>query len=345
VEEIKPLVELCKGGKLFAVQEWVAAGKPVNLPPRAGGRAAAKAPLQVAMDLGFHSLTEVLLKAGATAAGGRGDDPMEVAIGRRRFDLVELLVENGYDPAAVDMRRVFDTWDPALMEFFIERGADVESGNPLAYALCHRVRTALAVFKRNRERFPGFPEQANIALRHHCVAGDLKWVSLLLWAGADPYAPGVHEYDRDPHPDDPGSTALELAALYDHFEVLGLKQARLDPAHPATTGIVRWACKEKGLDLVKRLLDRGWNPNDQANGGSSVIPYLLRDLGWEARFRARTGYFDYLGGGSSESRVKLRAVQMLVGGADGGSRRTPGRSPTSGGRCSRSPPSTRPNSC
>ena len=31
-EEIKPLIELCKAGKLFAVQEWIAAEKPVNLP-------------------------------------------------------------------------------------------------------------------------------------------------------------------------------------------------------------------------------------------------------------------------------------------------------------------------
>jgi hypothetical protein len=31
-EEIKPLLELCRTGKLFEVQEWVRTGKPVNLP-------------------------------------------------------------------------------------------------------------------------------------------------------------------------------------------------------------------------------------------------------------------------------------------------------------------------
>ena len=33
VESIEPLVEMCKTGKLFDVQEWVAAGNPVNPPP------------------------------------------------------------------------------------------------------------------------------------------------------------------------------------------------------------------------------------------------------------------------------------------------------------------------
>ena len=71
--------------------------------------------------------------------------PMTRTLESRRFDLVKLLVEHGYDPAAVDLREVFDTWDPDLMENFIDRGADAETGRPLAYALCHRIRTALRV--------------------------------------------------------------------------------------------------------------------------------------------------------------------------------------------------------
>ena len=33
-DDIKPLVELCKAGKLFEVQKWIVSGKPVNGPPR-----------------------------------------------------------------------------------------------------------------------------------------------------------------------------------------------------------------------------------------------------------------------------------------------------------------------
>jgi len=32
-EEIKPLIDLCKAGRLFDVQAWIADGKPINPPP------------------------------------------------------------------------------------------------------------------------------------------------------------------------------------------------------------------------------------------------------------------------------------------------------------------------
>ena len=35
---------------------------------------------------------------------------------------------------------------------------------------------------------PAVREQANIALRYHCKEGNVKWIALMLWAGADPYA-------------------------------------------------------------------------------------------------------------------------------------------------------------
>jgi hypothetical protein len=33
LEEISPLADLCRAGKLFEVQDWIANGKPVNPPP------------------------------------------------------------------------------------------------------------------------------------------------------------------------------------------------------------------------------------------------------------------------------------------------------------------------
>jgi hypothetical protein len=102
------------------------------------------------------------------------------------------------------------------------------------------------IFKRYRDRFPSFPEQANIALRHHCKEGDLKWVSLMLWAGADPYAQGTENYaeERD---HGGGISALAFAALYRHFEVFKLKQIRLDPHHPGMHQLLCWLCKSEGL--------------------------------------------------------------------------------------------------
>lgn len=47
-----------------------------------------------------------------------------------RFE--QLLVKHGFDPKRVNMDSVFSTWDPEIMEYFVDRGANLESGMPLA---------------------------------------------------------------------------------------------------------------------------------------------------------------------------------------------------------------------
>jgi len=93
-----------------------------------------KSPLPVAIDKGFHSLVQLLLESGASVKESRYC-PLEHVLWNRRFDLIQLLVENGADIHSVGMETVFDTWSPEIAEFFIGKGADIETGNPLAYAL------------------------------------------------------------------------------------------------------------------------------------------------------------------------------------------------------------------
>ena len=188
-DEIKSLIELCKNGRLFDVQAWIQGSHPINPPPPPEKGARKKSPLQVAIDCGFHSLVQVLLEAGAEFQDERYN-ALEHALSERRLDIIKLLVKHGADIHSVDMAWVFDAWDPKIIEYFIEQGADVETGHPLASALCWRIRTALGVYKRHKDHFTSFQEQINIALRHHCKEGNLKWVSLMLWAVADPLAQG-----------------------------------------------------------------------------------------------------------------------------------------------------------
>jgi len=205
------------------------------------------------------------------------------------------------------------------MEYFIERGADLETGNPVAYAFCNRIRTAMGVFKKHRQRFPSFQEQANIALRYHCKEGNLKWVSLMLWVGAEPYAPGVCSYEEEKDPDDEGTSALEYAALYEHFDIFKLKQLRLDPSQPALHSVLRHA-SEKGPEVFKKLIDAGINPNDQENGGSSAIQSLIWSLGWvfSLSIYERTPQKNI---DTNESRERMKAIHLL---AKHGARWVPG---------------------
>jgi hypothetical protein len=307
-EEIKPLIDMCRTGRLFDVQEWMSSGKPVNPPPPPPKKTRRKSPLQVAIDCGFHSLVEVLLEAGAAIKEDRYN-PLEHAVLERRLDLVQLLVKYGADIHSVDMRSVFESRDPQIMEYFIEGGADVETDVPLAFAYCERIQSALGVFKRHENHFPSFREQVNIALRHHCGQGNLKWVSLMLWAGGDPYSRGPHSPDEDPDPDEDYHNALELAALNGHGEVFNIKKIGLDPSHQDSHGILRCACNSENPSLVEDLLKRKLNPNDQENGGSSLINVVLWGMTWNLSLfsERRTKYID-----TERAMDKLRMLRVLA---------------------------------
>lgn len=311
-DEIKPLVELCKAGRLFDVQAWIASGKPVNLPAPVNRRHG-KSPLDVAIQLGFHSMVQVLLEGGARIETGGWHDHVTEVLELRRFDLALLLIKHGFDPKSVDMEAVFMTWDPEIMEYFIEHGADVEAGNPLAFALSRRIRTALRIFKQLKDRFPSFQEQANIALRYHCKEGNLKWVSLMLWAGADPYAPGSYDYTEERDSDDPGLSALGWAALYRHPEVFDLRNLRLDPKNPALREAIGYTDGADGLRLLVRLLEMGVDPNDQDNGGCSVIQRFLSGMSWQLPCFDRWGREPARKNiDSSHARDRLKAIHILA---------------------------------
>ncbi len=309
-DEIQPLIELCKTGKLFEVQAWIASGKPVNPPPPPAKKARKKCPLQVAVEKGFHSLVQILLEAGAIIQDG-SFNAFEKALNDKRLDILKLMVAHGADINSVEMIYVFDAWDPKIIEYFIEQGADVETGYPLAEALCWKVRTALGVFKRHKNRFPSFQDQLNMALRHHCKEGNLKWVSLLLWAGADPYAKGTLSPNEEPDPDGEDLNALEFAALYEHTDIFKLKQIKIEPKSPDTRQLMAEACRSGNSDMLRELLQKGFNPVDQEDGGSSLITSIIQGMGYaydvDIYREIQRKDID-----TSETREKIKMVHILA---------------------------------
>jgi len=313
-EDLRPLVELCRAGKLYEAEKWLREGNPVNLPAEREKRVRRKSPLEVAIEHGFHSLVQLLLQNGAVK-----DEPtygaLSHALEKRRLDLIQLLVEYGADVRSVDMGSVFEAWDPEIMEYFIQQGADMETGKPMAHALMSRVRTALKVFKQYEERFPSFQEQADIALRHHCKEGNLKWVSLLLWAGANPYSRGPADCCEEQDPDEEDLNALEWAAMYEHFDVFRQKKIKLDPKNPALSKLMHCTCTGDGIDFLERLLKLGFPPNDQENGGSSHIqtllvrlPFYIPDFCPESfSFERPKPNLD-----RSESRDRMKGIHLLA---------------------------------
>ncbi len=309
-EELLPLIQLIRLGRLFDVQEWIASGKPVSLPDKTEGKRRKISPLETAIETGFHSMVQVILDGGAAVEELRYSALVH-ALEKRRLDFVELMVDHGADIHSVGMRTVFETWDREIVSFFIEQGADLDTGQPLAYALCSKMRPMLGVLKQYQERFPSFQEQANIALRYHCREGSLKWVALMLWAGADPYARGPDEPEAEYYPDDELQNAIELAAFHGHFDVFKLKAISLDPSNSDTKNLLREACYGGKTDLLKMLLEKGFTPLDAEDRGSSMIQGLLWRMSWDID-RFTNPFFHERQMDTSRSREAIKMIHMLA---------------------------------
>jgi len=276
-DELLPFIKLCKAGHLDEVQSWINAGKPINPPPPIKGRRR-KGPLHKAIDAGFYSIIEVLLKAGTVMADSR-PFALERALANRRLDIVKLLIQYGANIKAVEMDLVFETWQPEIIDYFFEHGADVETGNPLAAALCERIKTALGAFKRHKDRFPQLQSQIDIALRFHCREGDKKWAGLMLWAGANPYSKGPDSPYESPDPDGDIS-ALEYAAIWNRPEIFELKQIKITPDIPVADELFEAVCRSENADLLLKMLDSGFDPTKRSDQGSGLINACFSGMDW-----------------------------------------------------------------
>jgi len=303
-EEARSFIRLCETGRLYAIEEWIRAGRPILVP-----KDFRKTPLRVALKTGFHSLIELLLR--------HEDNPhikndfLKEALQIRRRDLVELAVEIGADMGSVSFADVLYSWDRTLATFFLEHGADPIKDVPFAWAFCDRIRTALGSYldcKRNRPELAAqLQEQADIALRHFAREGNLKWVSLLVWAGADPRSKGpMLEYLDDREMD---TTALHEASVSGHLEVL--KRLKPDPSHINLSELLESAAMFAHKEMMAYLIGLGARLNDKANGGSSALDNCLRHLSWEDFDRIRYGGRHYQSPAYKVSKTR-DAIRLLV---------------------------------
>jgi hypothetical protein len=265
------LLELCRSGKLYEVEGWIAAGEPLLVPP-----AFKKTPLQIAVGNGFHSL--VLLLARNETNQKVMNDALADATKLRRLELVQLLLAHGAEINGVPFADVLLTWEPVLIRLFLNRGADVVTGLPFSVAFGDKVRTALRPFIEYKKSHPEvagqLQEQIDRVLRYFCHVGDLKWVSLLMWGGADPRTKGPRLYERDDS--ECYGTAMEAAALGDSVSVL--RRLKPNPEADDLGDLLVCASIGGNADIIRYLLTLRANPNCKTNGGSAAIDRCLSHL-------------------------------------------------------------------
>jgi hypothetical protein len=276
LQDRKTLLALCRAGRLYEIEDWIKAGKPLVVDP-----SVRKTPLEVSIDTGFHSMIVLLV---------RNEPCREVknralarAVEKRKPELAKLLVDHGADTSIVPFIDVLRTWDADLTRFFLQRSTDFLNEQPFAVAFSERVRSALRAFKECVEAHPEAADklkaQSEMAPRHFTRQGNLKWVSLMLWIGADPRAGGPEIDSR--YGDDPEchSSAMEEACFQGSIEVL----RRFKPSGELDdlSLLLKEAAHFGHADVVRYLLSLGAEPNNKSNGGSTALDCCLWHLEFE----------------------------------------------------------------
>jgi hypothetical protein len=250
--EAKQLLQLCKTGRLFDVQNWISSGNSLSVPAELK-----TTPLSVALDTGFYSLVELLVRNEPSRQ--LKNRSLRHAVSLKRLDLIELLVSHGAEISSVPFVEVLLLWDPTIIRYFLDHGADFITGYPFAEAFAERIRTALRPWRECREKYPHLApqlqEQADRALRYFCFKDDLKWVSLLMWAGADPRSSGPAWGDDEDFDDEKYSSALTAAAYSKNVEIL--KRLKPDAKKNDLDNLLACAATFGRVETVRYLLDLG----------------------------------------------------------------------------------------
>lgn len=293
-ETARELIDLCRTGRLYEVEAWIRAGKPVNAPPDLR-----KSPLIVAVEKGFHSLVELLMKNGANPhANGNA---LELAVDMGNDGIVRLLLDHGADPTTVNPQLVCRCGNLDVVRLFLDRGVDLTRDNGFAVGLVETKKALLGVFRSYRERFPQLQRQADIALRYCCREGRIGGVYRLLWARANPLArvPDLDYEDDDP---EMWSTALEAAVFWGHHEIV--KRIGVDAARDDLNSLLHRSTFTANPEIIRYLAQNGADINHREDGKTTCLVELFRTLHWnnESIFQR----------GSSDSSRTLEAIYAAL---------------------------------
>jgi hypothetical protein len=229
--------------------------------------------LRVAIETGFLSLVEVFLRAGIDDA--EKTRALRKAMDLGRADIFDLLVRYGADHSIFGLEEIMQSRQKELIEWYARRGVDWETGYPIARALARGQREFLGIYMSLRDSVPSARMQATMALREHCSHGRMRWVALLLWAGADPHLV-VPDLDY-PEDEECSGTALGAAAHSGNFEIVS--KIGIDPSRTNVSELLASVWLLTDTRLVEMLLAMGADPNTETREGNAMDS-LVGSLAW-----------------------------------------------------------------
>jgi ankyrin repeat protein len=276
IEELFPVAAFARAGDLKSVKVWIDSGAPLNKP--SAKKTKHQSPLQIAIDKGFLTLTEVLLDGGADP---KADEALKLAVRRGRTDIAKLLLDRGANVSEVSFWEVCYNNNVEMVRLFLDRGADPVAGSPFCEALKYVLKPLLGLFKELLTEDSRLQPQADAALAHYVEEKNLRGIALMVWAGAKPDAANPTEVEGDT------DSPLEVAARSGD---LGTLKALKPEKYPAMLPrLVRAASADTSQELLKYLLSMGAPINDEPDGTSSLLRMAL----WRVDLHSSARYGGY----------------------------------------------------
>lgn len=293
--DYRHLLQLCKAGMLYEAEAWLEAGHSARQP-----ESCRKCPLLVATKSGFHSLVRMLLRYDCSP--DQKQRAFRWAASEGNLEISKLLVEAGANAGELPLGYLPGVYHRDLLQFLIDHGLDLTREDALAELFVEgRSKPLLGLYLQNKDRFPGWENQAAMALCEFVRKEDLKWISLMIWAGADPLKK-VHECcecSADCE-EDTGLSAAEFAVSSRNPRVFAALKVQPDPL--LATKLLLECYDIPPMETLTALLSAGADLNHFLPDRGSVLHGILRSFGFD-------GYF-----ASSRERVrgKVETIAFLI---------------------------------
>src|SRR5438445_9541502 len=112
-EELRELLQLCAAGRVYDVERWIQAGRPIQaISYKRPGKASVLSPLRTAIRKKHVDLVLLLLCNGyrLDLEANGWNSVLDEALNIRALDIVDLMLQWGADPTKVRTCNVIDTY-------------------------------------------------------------------------------------------------------------------------------------------------------------------------------------------------------------------------------------------
>ena len=167
-EELRDLVQLCGAGRVYDVERWIQAGRPIQaITYKRPGKASILSPLRTAIRKKHGDLVLLLLCNGYRLDLEAKDwnSVLDEALNIRAFDIVDLLLQWGADPTRVQTCNVIDTYKTDLIDRFWRAGVDYTADAEFVQSLAHTANKPLYGWLRRNRSDQRLQDALDVALR------------------------------------------------------------------------------------------------------------------------------------------------------------------------------------